>query len=425
MKQLIAVSWVMPPIVLPRSIQIARTLKVLAQRGWNSEIYSVPTEAVPGATLDDELVGLYRSCYTQLYIEHRESQLYSPALLRAQRRWRPPASTDEDNWIRRGAATVVQRARATDAAALITFAQPWVDHLLGLRAKRLDPTLPWLVHFSDPWTDSPYYKIDTPEKAAQMEIWRSQEREVIASADAVAFVTEQTADLVMRKYPPGWLAKVHVVPHGFDRDALPARPATATPLPGAGPLRLVYTGNIYAGARDPSRLFEAIVQLGGAPALASRLHLHFYGNRPVEVLAQCKALGLDGIVSFHGNVGYQESLRAAATADVLLLLDAPSDVNVFLPSKIVDYLMLDLPILGLTPEAGASAAILRKAGHVIVPPLDAAAIAAAVRGLLERHAAGQPLVITDRSITNAFDIQRTTDAFEAALSAAMYQGRRS
>src|SRR6185437_16912748 len=95
--------------------------------------------------------------------------------------------------------------------ALITFAQPWVDHLIGLSIKHRFPSLPWVAHFSDPWTDGPYAKSGNPELLGE---WRLQERKVIEAADEVVFVNDRTAHLVMSKYPAAWRRKVCSVPHG-------------------------------------------------------------------------------------------------------------------------------------------------------------------------------------------------------------------
>jgi hypothetical protein len=43
-------------------------------------------------------------------------------------------------------------------------------------------------------------------------------------------------------------------------------------------------------------------------------------------------------------VGYQESLKLMSEADALLVIDAPADQSVFLPSKLIDYIGAGRPI---------------------------------------------------------------------------------
>ena len=54
-------------------------------------------------------------------------------------------------------------------------------------------------------------------------------------------------------------------------------------------------------------------------------------------------------------------------ADMLLILDAPFDISVFFPSKLVDYIGAQKPILAITPE-GSCADIVREAGGLVYSP---------------------------------------------------------
>ncbi|MBR1236291.1 glycosyltransferase [Bradyrhizobium sp. AUGA SZCCT0182] len=413
MNSLLAVSWTMPPIVLPRSIQIARTLKALGPLGWQSEVISTTVASNVGANIDEEFAKLYLGAYRQHYIEHRESVAASSAWRRLQRRYRPPANLDEANWIERSTRYIIQQCKQRKCDILVTFAQPWIDHSIGLEVRRRRH-VPWLAHFSDPWVDSLYYDSSVAEIASKLEVWREQERKIIETADIVVFVTQQTADLVMRKYPPLLSRKVRVVPHGFDRDTLTS-PAVVNSL---AELRVMYTGNIYAGTRHPVYLFEAVAEMNARSPLAGRLRLDFYGHCPPEVAAKVTELGIGSIVTFHGTVGYLDSLRYAAEADLLLLIDAPSDLSVFLPSKIVDYLMLKKPILALTPSEGASRDVLSPLGHFVVAPTDKSAMIDTLTGIIARHGQGQPLA-TLKDDVDAFDIKQTTRLFDKALRDAM------
>jgi hypothetical protein len=101
---------------------------------------------------------------------------------------------------------------------------------------------------------------------------------------------------------------------------------------------------------------------------------------------------------------------------VLLVIDAPSDDSLFLPSKLVDYLPLGKPILGLTPTCGASADLLRSLGHPIVAPDDEAAIASAIDLLIERKQQGRLGVpASHHAVAAQYDIRATAAAFAHIL----------
>src|SRR3546814_8955981 len=117
----------------------------------------------------------------------------------------------------------------------------------------------------------------------------------------------------------------------------------------------------------PTDLLHAIARLNETHNAHDELVVDFIGNAPEECRQMCDRLGLFGQVHFLGGAKYSTCLAASAGADVLLLIDAPSGNNVFLPSKLVDYLMMGKPVLGLTPPVGATATVLRSEEHTSEP----------------------------------------------------------
>ena len=320
-------------------------------------------------------------------------------------------------WVPRAAHAAARIAAGGDCAGLITFAQPWSDHLVGLRVRR-STGLPWVAHFSDPWADSPYA---TPR---QRSIWRRMEEEVVREASAVVFVSEETAALVMAKYPDGLRDKVSVVPHGFDSRAHAGAPRA---VDSRRPLRLVYAGRFYAGIRTPMPLLRALAQLNARDPLAGALEVLFVGPYVQQYERDAAALQVDSIVRFRGRVPPAEAARAAADADVLLVIDAPSDgPSVFLPSKLIDYLPFRKTILGVTPESGASARLLRRLGCPVAPPDDVDAIAAALADLVRRWREGTLAVgASFEGVAAEFDISRTARVLHDVLIRAFNEPRRN
>ena len=128
------------------------------------------------------------------------------------------------------------------------------------------------------------------------------------------------------------------------------------------------------------------------------------------------ALGLDGIVEFSGRVPFAESERGAEAADVLLVIDAPADENLFLPSKAIDYLPAGKPILALTPLRGATADLMRSLGYPVIAPEDEEGIATAIDALLQLHHDGRLRASEQHAaVVQQYDIRRTTAAFARVL----------
>jgi len=400
----------MPPMHGPRATQVARALGALSSLGWQSTVVCLdPRRGGPhwrdGLDMSaPDGVDLVRVPSPEEWTIVRAAWRMMPAL-----RDRPDSKWV---WIGRAADAAEAAASRTKFDGLVTFAQPWSDHLVGLRVHRAT-RLPWVAHFSDPWVDSPYLKLSDARRSATQHM----EADVVREATALVFVTHETADLVMKKYPAEWRNKVNVVPHGF----VPRVTQTSGIAPRrAGPMRLVYTGRFYDGVRTPVPLLRALAQMNAAAPLDGTLDVTLVGPHVTAFRREASALGLDPFVHFRDRVSNEEAASIAADADALLVIDAPTHgPSPFLPSKLVDYLPLRKPILGITPAAGASAALLKRLGCGTAPPDDVDAIQSAVTDLVRRWRQGTLSVEPhfDR-VAGEFDIRRTVTQLNGVLTRA-------
>lgn len=406
-KRLLAICWEMPPLSGPRAVQVTRTLAALPEYGWRSCVICFGPRS--DRYHQDHRVSL------EALSGGRASLVPVPSpeewfVFRALWRIAPPLKHFPDEkrvWM----PAALQAARAALAAApadvIVSFAQPWTNHLIGLRLHR-ETRLPFVAHFSDPWVDSPYFRRRglIRQKA---EAW---EREVVEAAARVIFVNTHTRDRVMAKYPESWKTKSSVIPQSHEPSAV-AAPSRIT---GARAMRVVYTGRFYDGIRTPSALLRALAELHRESPLDGRIEIEFVGADMEVYSREAARLGIDRFVTFTGRVPPPDARARAATADVLLVIDADSDGSLFLPSKLIEYLPFRRPILGLTPVAGPSADLIRELGYQVVAPGDMPAIAATLRGLLQAHAAGRlvPSLQHD-SVADRFSVARTTRKFAGLL----------
>jgi glycosyltransferase involved in cell wall biosynthesis len=410
LKRLLAISWEMPPLSGPRAVQVTRLLRYLVPLGWASTVICFGPRSnrynqdyvIDPASGTDEAIELVR-------VPSPEESLLVRAL------WRvcPPVKLLPDEksvWIGRAVAAARLRLAAGSFDALVSFAQPWSDHLIGLRLHR-ESGLPWIAHFSDPWVESPYVR----GFAWQQWIWRRMERDVVANATRLVFQNSQTAGCTMEKYPAEWKRKVAVIPQGFDPDH--ALPAFVQQMRRAGPLRIVYTGRFYPGIRTPESVLQALSLLNPKRKLSGQITLDFYGFPFQPYVRRAEELGIADIVRFHGRVPPPAAVAAAREADMLLVIDAPSrGPSLFLPSKLVNYLPLRKPILGVVPAAGPSADLLRALDYPVVDPLDVEGIARMLSEAIDRWQRGALTVSTTHDATAwTYNIQETSRAFSALL----------
>ena len=174
----------------------------------------------------------------------------------------------------------------------------------------------------------------------------------------------------------------------------------------------MHTGRFYDGIRTPEALLRAVAVLSRRQPLGRTLRIVFVGTPIPSHRRLATSLGLDPVVEFTGRLPSADSARWAAAADVLLLIDAPAEENLFLPSKLIDYLPAGKPILALTPPRGASADLVRALGYSVIAPDDEAGIVAALHTLLTMKREGRLAPsASHREVAKRYDIRRTAAAF--------------
>ncbi|MGH7065644.1 MAG: glycosyltransferase [Stellaceae bacterium] len=233
---------------------------------------------------------------------------------------------------------------------------------------------PWIAELRDLWTDNPYYAAPGWRFCVDWAI----ERRILGSAAGLVTVTPGWAATLRRHYRQ----PVACILNGYAEEDFPAEPVA--PPPGEV-VSIVYTGNIYAGYRDPSALFRAIGLLG---AERSRVAVHFYGPDENQVAPLAKLHRVEDRVFVHDRVAYKDSLALQATADVLLLLqwnNKKDEGNI--PAKFFEYLAAGRPVLMLGYEHGDLAQMVRerRAGSVANDP---ATIAQQLRRWLGQRPSG-------------------------------------
>lgn len=205
---------------------------------------------------------------------------------------------------------------------------------------------PWIAELRDLWVENPYYEYP------RWRLWldRILERRTLRRAAGLVSVTPLWTETLQRKYrQPAVCVLNGFAPGDYPKD--PARPGPGEVV------SLVYTGNIYAGFRDPTPLFQAINLLGPE---RDKVGVHFYGPSIEEVRDLASAQNVLDRVFVHDRVAYKESLAIQCAADALLLLqwdNKKDEGNV--PAKFFEYLGAGRPILMLGYEQGMLAQMIR------------------------------------------------------------------
>jgi len=247
-----------------------------------------------------------------------------------------------------------------DYDIIVSWSQWHSIHLAALKIKKKYPTISWLVHFSDPWSDNPFLSKIIGYKASQFFL----ERKVIKYADAVNFTTHLTRMLVMDKYPRKWMNKTYVTQHSYD----PSLYKEGSTDKVNNKFVISYFGNFY-GPRNPIVFLKALENIyidnsGVFDHVEFEFVGKWVGNENWNIGDIVLPLGL---VRVKNPITYIESLEKMKESDLLLILDANFRNSVFFPSKLVDYIGAKKPILAITPE-GSCANIVREVGGTVCSP---------------------------------------------------------
>lgn len=208
--------------------------------------------------------------------------------------------------------------------------------------------VPWVAEFRDRWVDDPYFP--PPPWRHGLERWF--ERRLISGASGIVTVSSPWADFFRGKYAK----PTEVIYNGFDPADFPLQ--VEQEFAADGPVRIIHTGSIYPGRRDPSPVFEAIAKSDFTP---DQVRVLFYGARENYVAPLAAQFGIDAFVETVPPVSYAESLKIQRNADVLLLLQWNNPLeqgNV--PAKVFEYLASMRPILGIGYEQGVPAGLIRE-----------------------------------------------------------------
>jgi glycosyltransferase involved in cell wall biosynthesis len=349
---ILAIAHDFDPMASPQAIQIGRHL---------AHLQSIAIQLVSAGSVDS--IELLRNVPTlKAHLRIPDKAVMSPIMHRIGRLTLPVfAKTPDDlgRWKQAVLAAVPGWIKQQDSQpdVIVTFGEPMTDHLIGLALKN-DMKLPWIAHFSDPWSDNPF------RRGGLLTRWlnRRQEARVLAAADMVIFTSEETAELVGRCYDEKIRRKFRILGHAYERSLFPDR------QPLSGKVKISHIGSFY-GNRSPDSLLAGLGILAKrSPQVLQDVEIELVGSMPRRMLQSIADSVLpEGLVKVTGPVSYTQSLARMVQSDLLLLIDAPAQKSVFLASKLIDYIGAGRQIMAITPP-GTAARVVNELGGIVVDP---------------------------------------------------------
>jgi glycosyltransferase involved in cell wall biosynthesis len=235
--------------------------------------------------------------------------------------------------------------------AILSTAPPITSHVIA-REARTFLKCPWIADFRDLWAKN----LDNPNNALFQFFDRSLEKKWLATADALVTVSRPWADRLQESYPE---KPVHVITNGFDPDDFAG---VSAPL--SRTFSISYTGQLYAGRRDPTALFEVTHELIEEGIIdRKQMRIRFYGPIELWMRPLIERYELDVVVELHGSVGRSEALQRQQESQILLLLGwANPKENGQHTGKLFEYFGSRRPILAVGGVPGVLTEVLEETG---------------------------------------------------------------
>lgn len=245
---------------------------------------------------------------------------------------------------------------------VISTAGPYTTHLIANRLKKEGKAKHWVADYRDTWSNNYIYSGLFPFNWIEERL----ERKILKNSDLVTTISSPFAKDLKEKFQ---LDHVEVVENGLDLDDLNKIPKDPIFIDD-GKFRIVHTGTIYKGKRDPSPLFRAIKALAEDPnkkPLLDKLEVTFVGPNLDHIQKMIERYGVSTWVQCIGFVSREDALRMQRDAHALLFLpwnDTKKDG--VLTGKIFEYLFSGTPIIcvgGKQLEASQLLVLEAKAGQ--------------------------------------------------------------
>lgn len=269
----------------------------------------------------------------------------------------------------------VRIVRRENIDVVLTTSPPSSVHLIGAAVKRATGVR-WVADLRDSIVAHPHRRAERLAVRTKERGEAVVARLVARNADAIVAVSEAIAEETRGLNPKG---PVVTIANGSDFDDF-----AGLPYERGERFRITHTGSFF-GKRDPRPFLTALAD-SGLDVIA-----RFVGDFRTADREWAEELGLGDRLELHPYVPRRRSLELQRDSEALLLLipEAGGRGKGVLSGKVFEYLAAERPILASVPPDGAAAELIEETGAgVVAPPDDPAAIADALRGLVERYEAG-------------------------------------
>lgn len=231
---------------------------------------------------------------------------------------------------------------ADNISKVISVGLPFTCHWIAKQLKEELPQLHWHMDIQDPFSYSKEFWVNNFSRYEQKN--KNAEAAAFAIADSISVTNPRAKEKYLELFPESQ-AKLTVIPPLFH----------AEPYEGSYDMilfsrkvHLGYFGSFYTGVRSPLLFLKFLKYLlEEDPQVFDKVQFHFVGQLDSRTAAILESFPeLRGHLVRHGFKNRAETLDAMSQVDILLNFGNTTDYH--LPSKVVDCLYMNKPVMNIT-----------------------------------------------------------------------------
>ncbi len=284
-----------------------------------------------------------------------------------------------DTWVPKAVKLGKNIINSQNISIIFSSYGPPASHIIaGILAKWSGK--PWVADYRDLWIEGHVYAGMWPFIVLEKYL---EKKYVGNYANIITTVSLPLANILRKKFT----VPVHVIENGYDEENCKKK---FLPYFNDKKKRIVYTGTIYPGMRDPSPLFAAISLIAEKNKTTnndpmSDFEILFFGRQEDWLDNLIKKYKVTPWVKYMGSVGRDDVLRIQNQADILLFLEWENEsVDGILTGKLFEYLAQRKPILGIgVTKKTSPGALIEEAGVGVAIGTDIEKIVSIIENFLD------------------------------------------
>lgn len=202
----------------------------------------------------------------------------------------------------------------------------------------------WISTCNDPFPTNKYPEPYGRGYDAPCNYKENYSIKAIEHSDAIVFPSDRLRDYML-KYVKIDRSKTIIIPH-----VILEKGNKEKAIDYSSKLKIVHSGNLKA-PRNPETFLKALHKFKNERGSVD-LDVYVMGAFDAEMTEMIKELGLEENIKLIPPMKYSESIEKLKEFDMALIIEAPCEEGIFLPTKVTDFIQEKIRIFTISPATG-------------------------------------------------------------------------